>query len=43
MELQNEIINLIKQIERPDVLAYIYQIVIDIFIEINPETNQQAS
>ena len=41
--LQNDLIDLIKKIKRPDVLMYIYQIVIDIIIERENESNQPTS
>jgi len=41
--LKEDLIELIKQINRPDMLMYIYQIVIDIIIEKENNSNEQAS
>jgi len=39
MELKKQLIKMIRQIRRPDVIKYIYQIVADIMTEINPPTS----
>jgi len=39
MELKKSLIKMIKSINRPDVLAYIYQIVADIVAELNDQAS----